>query len=96
MADYAIIEDSELQAWLKNHADWSLQGGEIVADYKFKNFVMAFGFLAKVAVLAEKHDHHPKIENTYNKVRLSMNTHDAGNKITSRDIKLAEAIESIK
>lgn len=96
MAGYSIIADGDLQTWLGAHPDWALEGGEIVAAYKFRNFVTAFGFMARVAVLAEKHDHHPRIDNAYNTVRLSMNTHDAGHKITDRDIKLAEAIESVK
>ncbi len=95
MPDYTLIDEAALQAWLKGHAAWSVVDDEIARKFEFKNFVEAFGFLSQVAVLAEKHGHHPRIENIYNKVHLSMNTHDAGNKITSRDLKLAEMIETI-
>jgi 4a-hydroxytetrahydrobiopterin dehydratase len=69
--------------------------GELSVQMEFSDFVTAFGFLTSVAILAEKHDHHPTIENTYNKIRLSMNTHDADNQITTRDLNLAEAIDKL-
>jgi 4a-hydroxytetrahydrobiopterin dehydratase len=94
MPDYTLIDDAALQAWLKDPAPWSLVDGEITAEFKFKNFIEAFGFMTQVAILMEKHNHHPRIENVYNKVRLSMNTHDAGNNITDRDLKLAEEISA--
>jgi 4a-hydroxytetrahydrobiopterin dehydratase len=90
-----IIELDQLQAWLSEHPNWVLDGEEIIFDHRFKNFVEAFGFLSKIAILAEKYDHHPTIINTYAHLRLSMTTHDAGNKITDRDLKLAEAIEEL-
>ena len=91
-----VIEEQALNDWLSAHPDWFVKGEELCGRYKFKDFMQAFGFLTQAAIFIEKHDHHPKIENAYNKVQFSMNTHDAGNKITDRDLKLAEAIESIK
>ena len=67
----------------------------LIGEFKFKNFVQAFGFLAQVAILQEKHNHHAKIENMYNKVTLTLTTHDAGNTVTEKDIKLATAIEGL-
>lgn len=96
MDEAQVISEPELQAWLKDHAGWSVIEGELTAEFRFKNFSEAFGFICRVAVLMEKHNHHPTIVNSYNKVNLSMNTHDAGNKITDRDLKLAQAIESIE
>lgn len=95
MTDFTVISQDALQEWLATCPRWAVQQDEIVAAYKFKNFVEAFGFMARVAVVAEKHNHHPRIENTYNKVTLSMTTHDADNKITTKDLKLAEEIESL-
>ncbi|MEM8833102.1 MAG: 4a-hydroxytetrahydrobiopterin dehydratase [Pseudomonadota bacterium] len=92
---FDIYEGEKLTNWLSDHGDWKEEGGEIVLKKKFSDFVAAFGFLSQVAVLAEKHNHHPRIENTYNNVTLAMHTHDAGNKITDKDIALAEAIEKI-
>ena len=67
----------------------------MVFETVFDSFIEAFGFLAQVAMLAEKANHHPTIINSYGNVHLSMNTHDAGNKITDRDLNLAEAIEEL-
>lgn len=71
------------------------QNNTLTGEFKFKNFVEAFGFLAQVAILQEKYNHHAKIENMYNKVTLTLTTHDAGNTVTEKDYKLAEAIEKI-
>ena len=62
----------------------------------FSNFSEAFAFITKVALVAEKMNHHPTIENTYNKVTLKLSTHDAGNTITDKDKKLASAINKIQ
>lgn len=67
----------------------------LIGEFKFKNFTQAFGFLAQVAILQEKHNHHAKIENMYNKVTLTLTTHDAGNVVTEKDVKLATAIEEL-
>jgi 4a-hydroxytetrahydrobiopterin dehydratase len=90
-----IIDQNELNAWLSNHTQWRYEDPEIVFEHDFENFVNAFGFISKLAILMEKHDHHPTLTNTYGRVRLSMATHDAGNKITDRDLNLAEAIEEL-
>ncbi|MEM6812525.1 MAG: 4a-hydroxytetrahydrobiopterin dehydratase [Pseudomonadota bacterium] len=95
MSDFEIYEGEKLENWLSTNSQWIFIDGEIKADYKFSNFIEAFGFLSKVAITVEKHNHHPRIENTYNRVTLSMHTHDAGNKITHKDIELAEAIDAL-
>ena len=61
----------------------------------FKNFVEAFGFISKVAIIAEKINHHPTIINTYNKVTLQLNTHDSKYTITELDIKLSYEIDKL-
>ncbi len=65
------------------------------ATFKFKDFKEAFGFMTKVALLAEKNDHHPTWTNVYNKVEIILNTHSAGNKITKKDKDLASEIEKL-
>lgn len=67
----------------------------LVREYKFKDFVSAWGFMNKVALLAEKMDHHPDWSNVYNKVSIRLTSHDAGNKITGKDRKLAEEIDKL-
>ena len=74
---------------------WKEQDHKLVKHFEFKDFSEAFAFLSRVALLAEKHNHHPEIQNTYNKVSLSLTSHDAGNKVTDRDINLAKAIDNL-
>ena len=74
---------------------WNEQDNALHGEFKFKNFTQAFGFLAQVAILQEKHNHHALIENMYNRVTLTLTTHDAGNTITEKDYKLAKAIERL-
>ncbi len=93
--DMEPLSQDQLTDWLETTDVWRVSGSEIEADFTFKNFSQALGFIVQVGVLAEKQDHHPRIENTYNRVTIAMNTHDAGNKITRRDTKLAELIEQI-
>jgi 4a-hydroxytetrahydrobiopterin dehydratase len=64
-------------------------------DFVFKDFVDAFGFMARVALLAEKADHHPQWLNVYNRVSIVLTTHDAGNRVTDRDVALAIAINGL-
>ncbi|MBN8521269.1 MAG: 4a-hydroxytetrahydrobiopterin dehydratase [Alphaproteobacteria bacterium] len=93
--DLEPLSQDLLTDWLETTDVWRVSGTEIVGDFTFKNFSQALGFIVQVGILAERQDHHPRIENTYTRVTIAMNTHDAGNKITRRDTKLAELIEQI-
>jgi 4a-hydroxytetrahydrobiopterin dehydratase len=75
---------------------WSLEEGgkALVRTINFKNFSEAFGFLTRVALHAEKADHHPEFTSVWNRVDFRLTTHDAGG-VTERDLKLAEAINRI-
>ena len=64
-------------------------------EFKFKNFIEAYAFMTKVAFLAEKENHHPNWRNVYNKVMISLNTHDEGDTVTAKDIKLSELIDKL-
>jgi len=66
----------------------------ITRDFKFKDFSAAWGFMARVALLAEQGDHHPEWSNVYNRVSITLTTHDAGG-LSERDVKLARAIDAI-
>jgi 4a-hydroxytetrahydrobiopterin dehydratase len=66
----------------------------IYADFSFRDFVQAFGFMAQVALLAEKADHHPEWSNVYKRVHILLTTHDAGG-VTPKDIALAKQIDAI-
>lgn len=74
---------------------WSVSDAELCKQYTFKDFTEALGFLVKVGICAEKANHHPNIENVYNRVTLRLNTHDAGGKVTEKDAALAEAIDAL-
>jgi 4a-hydroxytetrahydrobiopterin dehydratase len=63
-------------------------------DFKFKNFSEAFGFMTRVALLAQSADHHPEWSNVYNKVTITLSTHDAGG-LTEKDVALAEKIDQL-
>jgi len=66
----------------------------IVREFKFENFVEAFGFMTSVALLAEKADHHPEWFNVYNRVEITLTTHDC-NGLSARDVALARAIDRL-
>lgn len=74
---------------------WQEINNQLVRQFVFDNFIEAFAFLTKVAILSEKHNHHPHIVNVYNKVTLSLSTHDVGNIITPKDHNLAAAIDKL-
>ncbi len=75
---------------------WALEDGgkALIRTFKFGDFSEAFGFLARVALHAEKMDHHPEFTNVWNRVDFRLTSHDAGG-ITDRDVKLAEAINRL-
>ncbi len=74
---------------------WTETDNYLTRTFVFSNFVEAFAFLLKVAMTAEKQNHHPTIINTYNKVELRLNTHDAGNTVTDKDRQLAADIDKL-
>jgi 4a-hydroxytetrahydrobiopterin dehydratase len=74
---------------------WKEENNSLNKSFEFSNFIEAFAFMTKVAFLAEKANHHPNWSNVYNKVNISLNTHDAGDTVTEKDKKLAEAIDKV-
>ena len=74
---------------------WKEIDNSLQRSFEFKNFIEAFAFMTKVAFLAEKMDHHPEWKNVYNKVEITLTTHDAGNTVTEKDRKLAEQINKL-
>lgn len=88
----AKLTDAEIAAALPDVPGWTRNGDGIERSYRFADFAAAFGFMARVALLAEKADHHPEWSNVYNKVAIRLTTHDAGG-ISARDFALARAID---
>ena len=74
--------------------DWQLEGEQLKRSFRFKDFNEAWGFMNRVALLAEAQDHHPEWFNVYNKVDIALTTHDAGG-LSARDVRLAKAIEAL-
>ncbi|MGQ0828750.1 MAG: 4a-hydroxytetrahydrobiopterin dehydratase [Bacteroidota bacterium] len=74
---------------------WNEENNQLTRSFQFANFIEAFGFMSKVALIAEKMNHHPNWSNVYNKVDITLCTHDAGNIVTEKDKKLAAAIDKI-
>jgi 4a-hydroxytetrahydrobiopterin dehydratase len=88
------LNASETKNHLKELTGWTLDNNFIQKDFEFKDFLEAFGFLSRIAVLSEKLNHHPNWSGVYNKVQIKLQTHDAGG-ITAKDIELAKQIEKI-
>ncbi|GAB1445231.1 MAG: 4a-hydroxytetrahydrobiopterin dehydratase [Cyclobacteriaceae bacterium] len=74
---------------------WIEENHKLKKTYQFKDFSEAFAFMTRVAILAEKMNHHPNWSNVYNRVSIELSTHDAGNIVTEKDRKLAEAIDNL-
>ena len=76
-------------------ASWTESESGLTRLFEFANFVEAFGFVTRVALVAQRLDHHPDITISWNKVTITTLSHDAGNTITDRDHKLAAMIEAL-
>ena len=74
---------------------WEEKDNSLYCSFTFKDFNEAFGFMTRVALIAEKQNHHPTWQNTWNKVEIWLNTHDKGNTVTDADRKLATAIDKL-
>jgi 4a-hydroxytetrahydrobiopterin dehydratase len=90
----ARLEQSTIQARLTELPGWELRDGKLHREFKFKNFVEAFGFMTRVALKAEAMNHHPDWSNAWNRVDVELVTHDAGG-ITERDFTLASAMNAL-
>ena len=74
---------------------WKEENNKLTRTFTFKNFIEAFGFMTRVALVAEKMNHHPEWSNVYNKVEIYLTSHDAGDIVTDKDKKLAAEIDKI-
>jgi 4a-hydroxytetrahydrobiopterin dehydratase len=88
------MTDAETAAAIDQLADWKVVDGKLNRAFKFKDFVEAFGFMTKVAIVAEKMGHHPELSNAYNRVVIDLVTHDVGG-VGPLDIELAKKIDTL-
>ena len=88
----ALLDDTQISENLSGLAGWERAGNEIVKSYKLNDFIASIGFVNKIAILAEKADHHPDILIQYSSVKITLSTHSEGG-ITEKDFNLAAEIE---
>lgn len=83
------LNDAEINAELANLSGWAVENGKLHKQFQFNSFVEAFGFMTRVALVAESMNHHPEWSNVYNRVTINLMTHDAGG-ISALDFELAK------
>lgn len=88
------LNDEEIAAALSGLDGWRVENGKLHREYRFSNFVEAFGFMTSVALIAEAMDHHPEWFNVYRTVRVDLSTHDAGG-VTRLDLDLAKRMNTL-
>lgn len=89
-----LVSDREIEAFVEAHPGWSREGDEIRRTFEFSGFGESMGFVTRVALAAEKADHHPDIDVRWNKVTLTLSTHSAGG-LTTKDLDLADVADSL-
>jgi 4a-hydroxytetrahydrobiopterin dehydratase len=88
------MTDKEITAAIAKLPEWKVVDAKLNRSFQFDDFVQAFSFITKVAIIAEKMDHHPEIFNVYNRVVIDLATHDVGG-IGPLDIELAQKIDNL-
>lgn len=88
------LEAEAVEKELESLRDWTLRDGKLHKTFEFDDFVAAFGFLSKVALHAERANHHPEIGNVYNTVTIDLTTHDVGG-ISDRDLQMARTLDGL-
>src|ERR1035438_1460143 len=88
------LSEQEIAAELRKLGGWNVVNGNLHRVFEFQDFTQAFGFMTRVALAAEKMDHHPDWSNSWNKVTVDLSTHSAGG-LTKNDVDLAAAMQQI-
>lgn len=89
------LKEADIKKELESLSGWKFSDNKIRREYEFGDFSEALGFIVRVGLEAEKQGHHPELFNVYNTVKIALNTHDAGNQVTQKDIDLARSIEGL-
>jgi len=89
------LSKKEIYQFLEDLKDWEWNEDKLKKSFQFSDFKEAMGFILRISYEAEAADHHPEIFNCYSRVEIGLNTHDAGGKVTQKDIDLARKIEKI-
>jgi 4a-hydroxytetrahydrobiopterin dehydratase len=88
------LTDAEIAQALATLSGWTVENGKLHREFRFQDFVLAFGFMATAAIAIEKINHHPEWANVYNRVTVDLTTHDAGG-VSAKDFELARLLDSI-
>lgn len=91
MAKAKKLSPKEITEAVKSLAGWKIHKAKLHKEFKFKSFVEAFGFMTRVALIAESMNHHPEWSNVYNKVIIDLTTHDAGG-VSNFDVQFAKKV----
>ncbi len=89
------LKEEKIQEQLSSLDGWIFKDDTITKDFKFEDFKEALTFIVRVGFEAESLGHHPNLTNVYNQVSIALQTHDIGNKVSKKDIELAQRIETI-
>lgn len=87
------LPDAAIKEALAELPGWEHKRGKLTKSFTFASFKEALSFLVRIGLEAESQDHHPDIHNVYNRVTLTLSTHDADDKVTEKDVRLARTIE---
>ena len=94
MSDRTPLDDDALREAAAGLPGWSVEDGKLHREFRFRDFGAAFGFMTRVALVAEKRDHHPEWKNVYSRVTVDLVTHDAGG-VTRLDVDLARTMNEL-
>lgn len=89
------LDKNTIEEELKSLSGWSFEGDKLKKEFNFDNFKEAMAFITLLSYEAEDQVHHPEIFNVYSTVNIALSTHDAGDKVTEKDVKLAKSIEAV-
>jgi len=89
-----VATEVQIKEFITQNENWGLKNNKLHREFKFANFIEAFGFMTQVALIAERSNHHPEWFNVYNKVVIDLTTHEAGG-ISERDFDLAKQMDDL-
>lgn len=90
------LTDEQIRNALADLPGWAYEDGALAKAFTFGGFREALAFIVRVGFEAEQRDHHPNLTNVYDRVEIALTTHDAGDRVTEKDVDLAKAIEAIR
>ncbi len=90
------LSAEQVRSALHELEGWTFDDRRLTKTYRFGSFAEAIAFIVRLAFEADKQNHHPDLRNVYNRVEITLSTHEAGDRVTERDIRLARAIDALR